>query len=126
MRRWILAVLTIMLLFLTACGGSANTETETRPGTTQWEEHLEETTSVNRTSGTGSAWQADDTWNLWGSLNDIYISCKNWLKEDSHDSATIMVYSTNGELAGLICEFLFRGIPGKRGPSVKEDPDYPY
>lgn len=115
-----------MLLFLTACGDSAKTETETRLGATQREEHLEETTPANRTNGTGSVEQADDTWDLWGSLNDIYISCKNWLKEDSHGSTTSMVYSTNGELAGLICEFLFRGIPGKRGHSVKEEPDYPY
>ena len=84
------------------------------------------TTPANRTNGTGPAEQADDTWDLWGSLNDIYISCKNWLKEDSRGSTTSMVYSTNGELAGLICEFLFRGIPGKRGHSVEEDPDYPY
>ena len=94
----------LMLLPLTACGGSANTETETNPDAAQQEEYLEETPPAGQTDGTGSAEQKNDTWNLNIPLKDIYVSYEKRLREDSH-AATSLVYDTNDALVGLIYDF---------------------
>ena len=104
MKRWISAILATMLLFLTACGGAANTEIETNPDAARQEEHLKETTPAEQSDGTDSAGQEAGTWDLWIPINDVYISYEKRLKEEHH-SATSLVYDTDDALAGLIYDF---------------------
>ena len=96
-----LILATFMLLSLTACGGSANTESETNPDAAQQEKHLEETTPADQTDDMGSAEQADDMFELNIPLKHIYISYEKRLKEKSQ-GATELVYDTNDALVGLI------------------------
>ena len=90
-----------LLLSLTACGGSSNTETETKPDAAQQEEYLEEATPADQTDDMGSAEQADDMFELNIPLKHIYISYEKRLKEKSQ-GATELVYDTNDALVGLI------------------------
>lgn len=93
-----------LLVSLTACGGSANTESETNPDAGQQEENLQETTPMDQTDAASSAVQADDLSVLKIPLKHIYISYEKRLKKDSH-SATSLVYDTNDALVGLIYDF---------------------
>ena len=91
----------LMLLSLTACGGSTNTGTETTPDVAQQEESQEEATPVEQTESTSPSEQTKDMKLLKIPMKHIYLSYERNLREKTQ-GATQLVYNTNDALVGLI------------------------
>ena len=96
-----LILVALMLLSLTACGGSSNAGTETTPNTAQQEEPQVEATPVEQTESSKPAEQTEDMKLLSIPMKHIYLSYERNLREKTQ-GATQLVYNTNDALVGLI------------------------
>ena len=96
-----LILVALMLLSLTACGGSSNVGTETNTDLAQQEEPQVEATPVEQTESTSPSEQAEDMELLSIPMKHIYLSYERNLREYTQ-GATQLVYDTNDALVGLI------------------------
>ena len=95
----------LMLLSLTACGGSSNTETETTPDAApEPSQAVEDIQQADTTQESDSTEKSGYTETLHIPLRDIYVSYEQGLREYKA-AATTLVYDTNDALVGLTYDF---------------------
>ena len=98
-------LVTFMLLSLTACGGSSNTETETTPDAApEPSQAVEDIQQADTTQESDSTEKSGYTETLHIPLRDIYVSYEQGLREKGQ-GATTLVYNTNDALVGLTYDF---------------------
>ena len=94
-----------LLLSLTACGGSSNTETETTSDAApEPSQAIEDIQQADTTQESDSTEKSEYTEILNIPLRDIYVSYEQGLREKKQ-GATTLVYDTNDALVGLTYDF---------------------
>ena len=97
-----LILVALMLLSLTACGGSTNTGTETTPDAApEPSQAVEDIQQADTTQESDSTEKSGYTELLRIPMRSIYVSYEKGLRE-KEQGATTLVYDTNDALVGLI------------------------
>lgn len=104
-RLFTLFLAAMLLLSLTACGGTTNTATEPNSDATpQQSQATEDKQQADDTEDSGSPEKSEYTEVLSIPLKDIYISYEYGLR-DKRQGSTTLVYDTNDALVGLTYDF---------------------
>ena len=95
-----LILVAFMLLFLTACGGSTNTEAETNSGVPEQTQTIKDIQPESTVQENDPTEMVDYSEVLDIPLRGIYVSYEYGLRE-SKEGSTTLVYDTNDALVGL-------------------------